>query len=114
MFFYIRIKRRSNCELINWKHFLDEMRGRIDDNTFNKRLKEIVSRDVLFIDDIATEDCTPWANELLYSVIDPRYNENKETYFSSNNHGDELHERVGDRNYRRIIEMAPEEEVEHI
>jgi DNA replication protein DnaC len=60
----------------------------------------------LFLDDIGTESATDWAKEILYDVINYRYEERLPTFISSNLSPQELANRLGDKFASRVIEMC--------
>lgn len=61
---------------------------------------------ILFLDDIGTESATDWAKEILYDVINYRYEERLATFISSNLSPQELANRLGDKFASRVIEMC--------
>ncbi len=61
---------------------------------------------ILFLDDIGTESATDWAKEILYDVINYRYEERLPTFISSNLSPQELANRLGDKFASRVIEMC--------
>lgn len=71
-------------------------------------LSKLASVDVLIIDDLGTQRTTDWNYDLLYYLIDQRYNSTeKRTIFTSNFDLEELSNKLGDtRITRRISQMA--------
>jgi DNA replication protein DnaC len=61
---------------------------------------------ILFLDDIGTESATDWAKEILYDVVNYRYEERLPTFISSNLSPQELANRLGDKFASRVIEMC--------
>lgn len=61
---------------------------------------------ILFLDDIGTEKTTDWAFQTLYTIIDRRYREFRQTVITSNLSLNELSDRTGDRITSRIAEMC--------
>lgn len=57
-------------------------------------------------DDLGVERPTEWAQEVLYTIVDRRYRNERKTVFTSNYSLDELSERLGDRIASRIGEMC--------
>lgn len=56
-------------------------------------IEELVSADLLVLDDIGVENVTEWSTEQLYRLINGRYNEGKPTLVTSNYDFDGLAER---------------------
>jgi DNA replication protein DnaC len=46
------------------------------------------------LDDLGTENATPWAREKLYQIINHRYNERLPTVITSNQRDDAIDERI--------------------
>lgn len=61
---------------------------------------------VLFLDDLGIEKPSEWAQQTLYTIIDRRYRDYKQTVFTSNLSLDDLSDRLGDRIPSRIAEMC--------
>jgi len=61
---------------------------------------------VLFLDDFGAEKLTEWNNEIMYRLINYRYENMLTTFFASNLSLQELAERNGDRLASRIAEMC--------
>lgn len=64
------------------------------------------NRGVLIIDDLGAEKATEWVSEVLYRIVNKRYEQVLPTVFTSNLAIGELSERVGDRIASRIAEMC--------
>jgi len=69
-------------------------------------IEEYATRKVLMLDDIGSEKPTEWAMQTLYLLIDRRYREMKQTFFTSNLSLDQLSERFSDRIASRIAGMC--------
>ena len=67
---------------------------------------EIQINNYLFIDDFGAEKVTEWNSEIMYRLINYRYENMLQTYFASNLSLQELAERSGDRIASRIAEMC--------
>lgn len=61
---------------------------------------------LLILDDIGAERVTDWVAEILYLIVNRRYNDVAPTVFTSNLPIADLAERVGDRIASRIVEMC--------
>jgi DNA replication protein DnaC len=62
--------------------------------------------DVLAIDDVGKERLTDWAKELVYDVINRRYNANLRTVVTTNHDAPSLEVHVGPATFWRIFERA--------
>jgi DNA replication protein DnaC len=60
----------------------------------------------LILDDLGTEKASEWVIQTLYSIVDTRYKEDKQTCFTSNLSLDKISEKIGDRIPSRIAEMC--------
>jgi len=65
----------------------------------------------LILDDMGVEKTSEWSIQTLYSIIDRRYREEKQTLITSNLTLDEIAEKVGDRIASRIAGMCKVVEV---
>jgi DNA replication protein DnaC len=91
----------------NFVDFLADLKKQFsDDNSEREISKLIKTNHILFIDDFGTEKITEWTEEVIYRLINHRYEYMKPTFFTSNLSIKELSERVGDRIASRIVEMC--------
>ena len=91
----------------NFVDFLADLKKQFaDDNSEREISKLIKTNHILFIDDFGTEKLTEWTEEIIYRLINHRYEYMKPTFFTSNLSIKELSERVGDRIASRIVEMC--------
>lgn len=63
---------------------------------------------VLFLDDLGTENATPWAKEKLFQLINHRYNTRQPTVITSNRQPGDLDQRI----YSRVCDPALGEPIE--
>lgn len=61
---------------------------------------------LLIIDDLGAEKVSDWSQEMLYGIINRRYEEKLITIITSNLNIADLAERVGERIVSRIVEMC--------
>jgi len=54
------------------------------DSTYDQRFSAFRSADLLILDDLGTENATPWAREKLFQIINYRYNERAPTVVTTN------------------------------
>jgi DNA replication protein DnaC len=67
-------------------------------------IERFISYDVLVIDDFGTKKVTPWVYEVLYRIINGRYENLKPTGYTSNLSIEELIERLQDERLPRRME----------
>lgn len=60
----------------------------------------------LVLDDLGTEKLSEWVLQTLYSIVDNRYRDEKQTVFTSNLDLNQIKDRIGDRIPSRIAEMC--------
>jgi len=76
---------------------LDHLRSTFDPNTdtaYDQRFYDIRNAFLLVLDDLGTENTTPWAREKLYQIFNHRYNEQLPTVITSNQDFKRIEERV--------------------
>jgi DNA replication protein DnaC len=79
---------------------LDHLRSTFDPTggvTYDKRFSDIREAFVLVLDDLGTENATPWAREKLYQIINHRYNQQLPTVITRNDSADGIDERIMSR-----------------
>lgn len=88
--------------------FISDIRSNYDreNNSEQRIIDAIHQRNILFLDDFGPEKMTEWTQEIIYRLLNWRYEQMIATFFSSNLSPQELSERVGDRIVSRIIEMC--------
>jgi DNA replication protein DnaC len=76
-------------------------------------LEPLIEADLLVLDELGASKPTPFVQDILYYIINSRYNEMKVTIFTTNyldepkNKGEErLEDRIGERLRSRLFEMA--------
>jgi DNA replication protein DnaC len=82
---------------------LDHLRATFDPQlqaTYDERFQLIRDVGLLVLDDLGTENATPWAKEKLYQIINHRYMEQLPTVITSNVD----HRKVEDRILSRILD----------
>ena len=76
---------------------LDHLRSTFGPNSgvdYDKRFEDIRGAWLLVLDDLGTENTTPWAREKLYQIFNYRYNEQLPTVITSNHNFDRIEDRV--------------------
>lgn len=91
---------------------LDHLRSTFDPSkgvSYDKRFNQFRDASLLVLDDLGTENATPWAKEKLFQIINHRYNERAATVITTNRPFDEIDERVVsrmlDRSFSRLIKF---------
>jgi DNA replication protein DnaC len=82
---------------------LDHLRttfGPDSESTYDQRFNAIRTADLLILDDLGTENATPWAREKLFQIINHRYNERMPTVVTTNDL-DRVEGRIRSRLYDR-------------
>lgn len=82
------------------------------EETEQETILKDLHKPILFLDDLGTENATDWAKEILYGVINYRYEERLPTFISSNLRPQELSDRLGDKFVSRVIEMCKSVRIE--
>lgn len=76
---------------------LDHLRATFDPGAgvaYDERFNAIRNAQLLVLDDLGTENTTPWAREKLYQIFNHRYNEQLPTVITSNQDFKRIEERV--------------------
>jgi DNA replication protein DnaC len=68
-------------------------------------LRPLLDADLLVLDELGSQKPSAWVHDILYYVINSRYNDVRTTIFTTNN-VDDLADRIGDRLRSRLYEMA--------
>ena len=65
--------------------------------SYDNRFNEIRNASLLVLDDLGTENSTPWATEKLFQIINYRYNQRRPTIITSNRDLDRMDPRIASR-----------------
>jgi DNA replication protein DnaC len=79
---------------------LDHLRstfGPSSDVAYDKRFEMVRDVGLLVLDDLGTENTTPWAREKLYQIINHRYNNRLPTVITSNRKPEDIEPRIYSR-----------------
>lgn len=79
-----------------------------NENDSNEEIiKRAIRTDWLFLDDLGREKASDWTHEVLFHVINSRYENNRNTIVISSNYSPvQLADRIGDQIASRLIEMC--------
>lgn len=69
-------------------------------------VKDLKRHDILVLDDLGAEKTSDWTAEVLYLIINERYEANKKLIVTTNCKPSELSQRLGDRVLSRLAEMC--------
>lgn len=100
------------CVNINYPLLLNKLKASFSDYNYNDVVEEIMTCDVLLIDDIGAENNSPWSrDEVLGTILQYRMDSDLTTFFTSNFTINELETELSETNKgtdlikaRRIIE----------
>jgi DNA replication protein DnaC len=84
---------------------LDHLRstfGPASDVSYDKRFEDIRSVPLLILDDLGTENTTPWAREKLFQIVNHRYNHRLPTVITSNRKPEDIEPRI----YSRMLDHS--------
>ena len=80
-----------------------------DGVTYDQRFQDVREVPLLVLDDLGTENATPWAKEKLFQILNHRYNEGLSTVVTSNHDPKQIDERIvsrlGDSRLCRVVHL---------
>jgi DNA replication protein DnaC len=85
---------------------LDHLRSTFGPNSdvqYDERFETIRDANLLILDDLGTENTTPWAREKLYQIINHRYNYALPTVITSNRPPEEIEPRIRSRMFDVVL-----------
>lgn len=85
------------AQLVVVPDLLDQLRQAVAADRPDARFEAVKQVPLLVLDDLGTEQVTPWAREKLYQLINHRYNHQLATVFTSNLRLEQLDPRVASR-----------------
>jgi DNA replication protein DnaC len=94
---YARDKQKLSVLFAVVPDLLDHLRATFDPGNgvaYDERFNAIRNAQLLILDDLGTENTTPWAREKLYQIFNHRYNEQLPTVITSNQDFKRIEERV--------------------
>lgn len=83
---FVRMLAKYNytCGIVHFQTFLTELKGSFNEAGSNDAMRMMRNVDYLVIDDIGNENITSWSrDEILYSVLAYRFQNQKPTFFTS-------------------------------
>ena len=91
---------------INTINLLSEIKFSFKDNTTEEVIKPYENCKLLFIDDMGTGKISDWTIEILYKIINTRYEKMLSTVVATNMTLAEIKEKIDERLFSRIYEMC--------
>jgi DNA replication protein DnaC len=99
----------------NFQELIQEIQASFDDNSAANKseiLRPLLEADLLVLDELGSQKPTTFVQDILYYVINSRYNDERTTIFTTNYFddtvvdGQRLQDRVGERLRSRLHEMT--------
>lgn len=90
-------------ELYEYLRFCYSNNDPWDPKKIMNHLREV---ELLILDDMGAEKTSEWTKEILFNIIDYRYNEQLPLIVTTNCVPEELKGKIGDRNFDRLREMC--------
>jgi DNA replication protein DnaC len=106
----ISIGKPGKMLFCNFQDLIQDIQASFDSDqvpTKSELLQPLVEADLLVLDELGSQKPTTFVQDILYAVINRRYNDERVTIFTTN-YGDDLTERIGDRLRSRLHEMTEE------
>ncbi len=92
------------------RQFFQRLKSSFDDaesfGTAGQIMEDLITVPFLVIDDFGTQRNTDWELEMLYNLIDSRYEQERTTIFTSNQNITEYKNLASGRIYSRVLEMC--------
>jgi DNA replication protein DnaC len=92
----------------NFQDLIQEIQASFDDDhvpSKSELLRPLIEADLLVLDELGSQKPSPFVNDILYYVINSRYNDERTTIFTTN-YSDDLGEKIGERLRSRLYEMT--------
>jgi DNA replication protein DnaC len=94
----------------NFQDLIQEIQASFDSDEVPRKseiLRPLLETDLLVLDELGSQKPSMFVQDMLYYVINTRYNEERATIFTTN-YTDDLHDRIGAALRSRLYEMAEE------
>jgi DNA replication protein DnaC len=94
----------------NFQDLIQDIQASFDSDEVPKKadlLRPLIETDLLVLDELGSQKPTNFVMDILYHLINSRYNEERVTIFTTN-FGEDLQERIGERLRSRLYEMTEE------
>lgn len=97
-------KRHIRTSFRNWIDLLGEFKANLD--YLQNQVKTFLAPKIVILDDIGAEKQTEWSQEILYTIVNKCYEDEKALFIATNLSLEEFREKYGDRIFSRINEMC--------
>lgn len=97
---YYRRERQASTVFITIPDLLDYLRTTYQPGapiSFDQRFNAVRNTELLILDDLGTENATPWAKEKLFQILDYRYTARMPTVITTSKPIEKLDERIASR-----------------
>jgi DNA replication protein DnaC len=74
--------------------------------SLNDLVERLCAVDLLHVDDVGSEQSTPWVLEQLYTIVNTRYEDGRAIVLTTNLEPPALREQIGERTVSRLVEMC--------
>ncbi len=94
------LNRNLSTIFVNVPDLLDYLRGAYSpavEESYDERFNEVCNVQVLVLDDLGTQNATPWAEEKLFQILNARYVAKRPTIVTTNLELDDLDPRIRSR-----------------
>jgi DNA replication protein DnaC len=94
----------------NFQDLIQDIQASFDNDQVPSKselLRPLIEADLLVLDELGSQKPSMFVHDILYYVINSRYNDERTTVFTTN-YLDDLNERIGDRLRSRLYEMTEE------
>ena len=94
----------------NFQDLIQEIQASFDSDEVPSKseiLRPLLEADLLVLDELGSQKPSLFVQDILYYIINTRYNDERTTIFTTNL-TDDLHERIGERLRSRLYEMTDE------
>ena len=94
----------------NFQDLIQEIQASFDSDEVPSKselLRPLLEADLLVLDELGSQKPSMFVHDILYYVINTRYNDARTTIFTTN-YSDDLQERIGERLRSRLYEMTDE------
>lgn len=94
----------------NFQDLIQDIQASFDNDQVPSKselLRPLIDTDLLVLDELGSQKPSMFVHDILYYVINSRYNDERTTIFTTN-YLDDLNERIGDRLRSRLYEMSEE------
>lgn len=98
-----------SCRFVSMTDLLVEIKASFESGslfTEKEVIEKYIDTPLLILDDIGVEKTTEWTLQTLYTIVDRRYRDIKQTIFTSNINIQGLKNKLGERIPSRITEMC--------